>query len=167
MAKVLHIDGPGQVIDHFSAEPGESIRDVAKRLGVTIRAERIPDGPKTGRRLSREAAEFIRDYKPEEADSVLAIYWRYHSLDAEEFDTVEEARGFIETGEDYGSLAGEAVVDATGGVIPLTQGRAVDRLPKCQAGVGGVPPEQRLARSRIFGTQPSSLLSPLPRSWSL
>jgi hypothetical protein len=33
------------------------------------------------------------------------------SLEAEEFGTTEEAARFLESGEDYGTLAGEAVVD--------------------------------------------------------
>lgn len=78
---------------------------------LTQRAEDVPAAPRPPRKLSPEAAEFIRTYQREDPSSVLAVFWRYHSLEAEEFDTVEEAERFLESGEEYGSLGGEAVVD--------------------------------------------------------
>lgn len=110
MATVLHIDGPGigQRFGTFSIGAGESTHDVVGRLGVTIRTERVPD-PR--RKLSPQAAEFIRDYGYEEPDSVLAIYWRHHSLYAEEFGTVDDAARYLWGGEEYGEVAGEAIVN--------------------------------------------------------
>lgn len=112
MPTVLHIDGLSEKrMEYHETTLGETLKESLDRMGASYRLERIPDGPKTGRRLSREAAEFIRSYVYEETSSVLAIFWRYHSLEAEEFDTADEAERFLETGEDYGSLAGEAIVD--------------------------------------------------------
>jgi hypothetical protein len=106
----LVIDGSGigaAPVDHFVVKPGESVGAVLDRMGATARVQRVPDPP---RKLSPRAAEFIRSYQREEAGAVLAIFWRYHSLEAEEFDTAEEAERFLDDGEEYGSLAGEAVV---------------------------------------------------------
>jgi hypothetical protein len=111
MPTVLHIDGLStEPIKYFEAKMGETLKESLDHLGASYRIERIPDGPKTGRKLSREAAEFIRAYEREDPSAALAVYWRHHSLEAEEFDTAEEAKRFIEIGEDYGSLAGEAIV---------------------------------------------------------
>lgn len=82
-----------------------------QRLGVTVRFTTVPDKP---RKLSPGAAEFIAAYQREEAGSVLAVFWRYHSLEAEDFDTVEEAERFLDGGAEFGSLAGEAIVAADG-----------------------------------------------------
>lgn len=109
MPTVLHIDGEGKTAS-FEIKRGESLADALNAWGVTWTArdvERIPTVPK----LSEEAAEFIRTYEREDPSAVLAIFWRYHSLEAEEFNTVEEAERFIESGEEYGSLTGEAIVD--------------------------------------------------------
>ncbi len=109
MPTVLHIDGGGKA-DRFEIKRGESLADVLNTWGVTWTArdiERIPTAPK----LSREGAAFIASYEREDPSAVLAVFWRYHSLEAEEFDSVEEAERFLEGGEDYGTLAGEAVVD--------------------------------------------------------
>jgi len=104
----LHIDG-GRfgLVDHFKVETGETLGQLAKRLGVTIREEQVEPAPLA---LSPEAAGFLRSYEYEDPGSVLAIYWRHGSLEAEEFDTVEEAEHFIEGGEEYDALAGEAIV---------------------------------------------------------
>ena len=109
MPTVLHIDGQGRT-GSFEIKQGESLADALNSWGVTWTArdvERIP----TARKLSSEAAEFLRAYERRDPSAVLAIFWRYHSLEAEEFDTAEEAKRFIEIGQDYGSLAGEAIVD--------------------------------------------------------
>ena len=63
------------------------------------------------RELGPEAKAFLSDYEYEDPASVLAVYWRYHSLGAEEFDTVEEAERYLRGSEEYGALAGEAIVD--------------------------------------------------------
>lgn len=98
-------------------DPGESgLYDAMKRLGYQVKFEQAPDKP---RELSDEAKRFIASYQREDPVSVLAVYWRYYSLDAQEFDTVEEAESFLETGADDGSLAGEAIVDADGGIKVL------------------------------------------------
>jgi hypothetical protein len=97
-------------VAHMSMQPGESVIEVMKRLGYgDVRIEPVPAEP---RKLPEEAASFIANYDYEDPDSVLAVYWRYHSLEAEEFDTVEEAERFLDGGEEYGTLAGEAVVVA-------------------------------------------------------
>jgi hypothetical protein len=120
MPTVLHIDGfSTEPIDHFEVDLGETLGTVLHRMGASYRIEWVPDKPKIERKLGPKAAEFIRDYEREEPDSVLAVYWRYHSLEAEEFDTVEEAERFLENGAEYGSLAGEAVVDGDGKVTVL------------------------------------------------
>ena len=114
MPTVLHIDGPPAWATErgtFATQPGETLKEVFDRMGVSYSLERIPDGPRTGRRLSREAAEFIRTYEREDPSAVLAVFWRCHSLKVEEFDTAEQAKRFIESGEEYDSLAGEAIVD--------------------------------------------------------
>ena len=41
---------------------------------------------------------------------VKAIYWRYHSRCADEFDTFDEAIRFLWDGEEYGDLSSEEVV---------------------------------------------------------
>jgi hypothetical protein len=109
MPYAIHIDGTlsTEPLRHFDVKAGESLKQVFDRLGVKARVEEVPERP---RKLSPEAAEFLHTYEREEADSVLAIYWRHHSLEAEEFDTAEEAERFLDGGEEYGDLAGEAVV---------------------------------------------------------
>lgn len=112
MPTVLHIDGlplESEAIK-VSIEPGTTAWDAIREMGGSVRVEHVPDEA-FERTISAEAAAFIASYEREDPSSVLAIFWRYHSLEAEEFDTVEEAERFIETGEDYGSLAGEAIVD--------------------------------------------------------
>ena len=114
MPTVLHIDGLSTEPQPFIAiAPGESLYDLVKRYGGTVRVEQVPDQPKV-RELAPEAKAFLTDYEYEESGSVLAVYWRYHSLDAEEFDTVEEAERFLGGGEEYGELAGEAIVGSDG-----------------------------------------------------
>jgi len=109
MPSLIHIEGGStERLDHFEVKPDETIGQVAERLGLSIREENVePAAPRT---LGPEAADLLRSYEYEDPDSVLAIYWRRHSLDAEEFETAEEAERFIEGGEEYGSLAGEAIV---------------------------------------------------------
>jgi len=107
MPHAIHIDGLGDEPVSGYIEPGTSLLDLVRRFGGTIRVENVPEKP---RELSDEAATFLRDYEREEAGPVLAVFWRYHSLEAEEFDTVEEAERFLEGGEEYGLLAGEAIV---------------------------------------------------------
>lgn len=109
MVEVLHVEGLGdEVVPFFSVDPGETLGDVIGRLGGTARIETVPERPPA---FSDEARRFIAGYQREDADSVLAVFWRYGSLDAEEFDTVDEAVRFLESGEDYGSLSSEAVID--------------------------------------------------------
>ena len=110
MPQAIHIDGPlsAEPVDHFSVKPGESLAEVFSRLGVTARIEEVPAKP---RKPSPEAERFIRSYQREDAGSVLAVYWRHHSLEAEEFDTVDKARCFLESGLEYETHAGEAIVD--------------------------------------------------------
>lgn len=110
MPTVLHIDGLDLESRGIEIKPGATVFEAIRELGGTIRVEHVPDEV-FERTISAEAAAFIASYKREDAGSVLAVFWRYHSLEAEEFDTVEEAERFIESGEEYGSLAGEAIVD--------------------------------------------------------
>jgi hypothetical protein len=109
MPQAIHIDGllGNEPMRHFDVEPGESLKQVFDRLGVSARFEEVPA---KSWKASPEVERFIANYKPEDPDSVLAVFSRYHSLEAEEFDTVEEAERFLDGGEEYGSLAGEAVV---------------------------------------------------------
>jgi hypothetical protein len=46
-----------------------------------------------------------------------AKYWRYHSPYEEECDSVEEAILFLESGEDYGSLSSESILDPDGALV--------------------------------------------------
>ena len=119
MPQAIHIDGLGSRFEEdFGKNAGEvancviardtSLQDLIRRFGGTVRVEQVPDEP---RKLDPRAERFLADYEYEEPGSILAVYWRYHSLEAEEFDTVEEAELFLDGGEEYGSLAGEAIVD--------------------------------------------------------
>jgi hypothetical protein len=46
-----------------------------------------------------------------------AHYWRYGGRHEEECDSVEEAILFLESGEDYGSLSSESILDPDGKVV--------------------------------------------------
>jgi hypothetical protein len=105
----LDLSATGSTI---TLEPGTSWGEALDTLGATFHIEHVPEDAEE-RVISVAAAEFLRDYKFEEPGSVLAIYWRYKSLEAEEFDTVERAERFLENGEEYGSLSGEAIVSGT------------------------------------------------------
>lgn len=107
---VLHIDGLDLESKGFKIDAGATVFDAIRQLGGTVQIEHAPDGA-FERQISADAAAFIASYEREDPGSVLAVFWRYHSLEAEEFDTVEEAERFLEVGEEYGSLAGEAIVD--------------------------------------------------------
>ena len=110
MPQAIHIDGLStEPVDHFVVDLGEPLGRVLRRMGATFRIETAPE-PSITRKLSSEAATFITKYEREEAESVLAVYGRDHSLEAEEFDTTEEAERFLDGGEEYETLAGEAVV---------------------------------------------------------
>lgn len=104
MPQAIRIDGPlsSEPIEHFSVEPGESLQQVFDRLGVSARFVEVPEKPW---KVSPEVERFIANFKPEEPESVLAVFRRYGSLDAEEFDTVEDAGRFLESGEEYGTRA--------------------------------------------------------------
>lgn len=109
MTKVLHVRCPNaEPIGTFTIAPGETLGAVLQRLDCSARVEEIPNRP---RKLDKRAADFIASYQREDPASVLAVFRRYGSLEAEEFDTVDEAVRFLESGEDYGSLSSEAVVD--------------------------------------------------------
>lgn len=110
MPTVLHIDGLNLESKGFEIKPGATAFEAIRDLGGTVRVEHVPYEA-FERTISAEAAAFIASYQREDPSAVLAVYWRHHSLEAEEFDTAEEAKRFIESGEDYGSLAGEAIVD--------------------------------------------------------
>lgn len=111
MPTVLHIDGlSAEPEPFFAIEEGETLGQVLKRMGATVRMEQVPDKPRSPRELARDVRDFIASYQPEDPASVLAVVRRYGWLDAEEFDTVAEAESYIESGEDWGSLAGEAIV---------------------------------------------------------
>lgn len=112
MPTVLHIDGlhlkpPATAV---TIEKGATLAEILNDLGAKWHIEHVP-AEEPERLISADAASFIVSYEREDPGSVLAIFWRYHSLEAEEFDIAEEAKDFLETGEEYGSLAGEAIVD--------------------------------------------------------
>ena len=110
--EVLHIDGfdgSAQTPSGVIAIEGGTLRDVLDQLGARWHIEREEYEPKA-REISTEAAECIAAYSRRDPDSVLAVFWRHHSLELEEFDTAEEAERFLEGGEEYDSLAGEAIV---------------------------------------------------------
>jgi hypothetical protein len=110
---VVHIDGLGhEPLGPTYIPAGTSLHGLVQRFGGIVRLEHLPDLPGSSRELSDEAREFLRGW--EYKGSALAVFWRHHSLEAEEFDTVEDAERFIEGGEEYGSLAGEAVVTPDG-----------------------------------------------------
>lgn len=112
MPTVLHIDGfSADSENHFESKPGETLKDFLDRMGATWRLERVPDPPPVARKLTPDVAEYIASYEYEDPPAVLAVVRRYGWLDSEELDTAEEAQDFIENGEGWGSLAGEAVVD--------------------------------------------------------
>ncbi len=104
------VDGLDMESKGVEIKPGTTVFEAIRGLGGTVRVEHVPDEA-LERTISAEAAAFVASYEREDPSSVLAIYWRYHSLEAEEFDTVEEAERFLEGGEEYGTLTGEAVVD--------------------------------------------------------
>jgi len=112
MPTVLHIDRHStEPVDYFEIKAGETLKEVLDRMDCTWRTEDVPPAPRPPRKLDPRAESFLAGYKREDPSAVLAVFWRYHSLEAEEFDTAEEAKRFIDSGEDYGSLAGEAIVD--------------------------------------------------------
>lgn len=115
MFTVIHIDAADpdaqERIRHWETKPRMSFRDALKDMGISWRAENIPAAPRPPRKLTPDVAEYIATYEYEDPPAVLAVVRRYGWLDSEEFDTAEEAKGFIESGEDWGSLAGEAIVD--------------------------------------------------------
>jgi hypothetical protein len=82
MPQAIHIDGPFSVepIPHFTVETGESLKQIFNRVGVTARIEEVPAKP---RELDSKAERFIAEYEREDPGSVLAVYWRHHSLEAE------------------------------------------------------------------------------------
>lgn len=112
MPTVLHIDGiPLESAPiNVTIEKDATLANTLDRLDANWYVEHAP-AEEFERTITAEAARFIASYKREDPSAVLAVFWRYHSLEAEEFDTVEEAERFIEGGEEYGSLAGEAIVD--------------------------------------------------------
>jgi hypothetical protein len=110
VATALHIDGLSTEPGTFAVKPGESIAEVLSRMGATVRVERVPDRPREPRDLTPDVAEFIARYTPEDPTSVLMVYRQYGWLEAEEFDTAEEAKRYREGGEEYGTFAGEAIV---------------------------------------------------------
>ncbi len=115
MPQDIHIDGLGtEPLGVTYIEEGASILDLVKRFGGTVRTEYVPEEPRPARKLDPRTECLLAEYEPEEADSVLAVFWRYHSLEVEEFDTPEEAERFLDGGEEYGALAGEAVVQRKG-----------------------------------------------------
>jgi hypothetical protein len=118
IARALHIefDGTRSIHDEDGTvttflPPGMTMRDALHKLGATAREVEVPDKP---RRLSDDAARFIASYEREESDSVLAVFRRFGSLDAEEFDSVEQAERYLDGSEDEFLLAGEAVVTVDG-----------------------------------------------------
>jgi hypothetical protein len=110
MPTVLHIDGLDMEPKRIEIKPGATAFEAIRELGGTVHVEHVPDEV-FERTISTEAAAFIASYEREDASAILAVFWRYHSLEAEEFDTVDEAKRFLDSGEEYGSLAGEAIVD--------------------------------------------------------
>jgi hypothetical protein len=115
MARVIHVDGlDSGPLPAFSVAPDESLADVIHRLGGTFRIEHVPDEALPPRKLDEDAARFIAKYEREESESVIAVFRRYGSLDAEEFDSVEGAERYLDGSEDEFLLAGEAVVTADG-----------------------------------------------------
>lgn len=54
------------------------------------------------------------------------MYWRHFRLYLEEFDSIDQAIGFICDGEDYGNMASEGVFSEG---EPVIHGGYVDRDP--------------------------------------
>jgi hypothetical protein len=121
VARELHIEFDGSRSIHYEDgtvttffPPGVTMNDALGKLGATAREVEVPDKPRT---LSDDAARFIAEYEPvEPGPYALAVYRRFHSLDAEEFETVEEAESYLDIGEEDGRFVGEAVVDAAGNI---------------------------------------------------
>jgi len=42
------------------------------------------------------------------------IFWQYHNLCDETFDTMKDAREYLEAGEDYGNLSSIGIIDPVG-----------------------------------------------------
>ena len=42
------------------------------------------------------------------------IFWQYHNLCDETFDTMKDAREYLEAGEDYGNLSNIGIIDPVG-----------------------------------------------------
>ena len=106
----LELSTPESVI---TIEPGTTVWDAVSQLGGAATVEHVPY-VEEGRTVTAEAAAFLHNYKYEDDRSALAVFWCYGSLEAEEFDTVEEAERYLTGSEEYGSLAGEAIVDEDG-----------------------------------------------------
>lgn len=115
MTQALHIDGLSNETFSGVIEPGTSIAHLIHQWGGTVRVESVPDKP---RELDPEAAAFIRTNAKRPVQSSPST-GATHSLEAEEFDTVEEAERFLESGAEWGSLAGEAIVNGDGKVTVL------------------------------------------------
>jgi hypothetical protein len=112
MPAVIHIDGlplesPATTV---TIEKGATLAGALDGLGAKWHIEHVPDEA-FEREISVDAAAFIASYKRDDPSAVLAVFWRYYLLEAEEFETAEEARRFLEMGSEYGDLAGEAIVD--------------------------------------------------------
>jgi hypothetical protein len=89
MPTVLHIDGLDLESKGIEIKPGAIAFEAIRELGGTVRVEHVPDEG-LERTISAEAAAFIASYDREDPSSVLAIFWRYHSLHAYPFSV--EAR---------------------------------------------------------------------------
>jgi hypothetical protein len=106
---VLHIDGfdgGARTASGVIAIEGATLRDVLDQLGAKWHIEREEYEPPE-RDLGARAREFLDSYVYEDPGSVLALYWRHHSLEAEEFDTLAEAERY---------LTGEAIVAGDGSI---------------------------------------------------
>jgi hypothetical protein len=110
----ISFDGAGPAT--IALERGTTIRGALRHLDADGKVDQVPDeGP--DRELSPEAARFIEAYEPvEPGPCALAVFWRYHSLRAEEFETVEEAERYLDFGAEWDYLVGEAIVAPDGSV---------------------------------------------------
>jgi hypothetical protein len=89
MPTVIHIDGPHikQRVGSVTIEQGTTLPDALDGLGANWHVEHRPVEERE-RMISTDAASFIASYEREDPSAVLAVFWRYHSLEAEEFDAV-------------------------------------------------------------------------------
>jgi hypothetical protein len=61
----------------------------------------------------------------------IAIYWRHRILRDKTFDTMKEAREYLEAGEDYGNLSSTGIIDPLGVFHMVNSLYGKDEINEC------------------------------------